>query len=64
MDESVWAGAIDTARERLMARFSIADIDKYHSNMCELGQFLLTKEIHTEAQGLYDYSTSFVAQFL
>jgi len=55
IDSKLWAGAVDTAQERLKERFGIKDIHAHYDKMCELGQYLLADKIQAEAQGLYDY---------
>ena len=55
IDEGVWQGAVDTAKERLQVQFGLQDIGQHYGNMCALGKHLLEQEIHKEAQGLYDY---------
>ena len=56
VDEFVWAAAMTSAKEQLVADFIITStLEEYYATMCKVGQQLLADELHRRCQGLYDY---------
>ena len=58
IDDTIWSGAIDTAKARVEEKFSICSLDEHYIGMCALGKSLLVQELTKEAQGLYDFRAS------
>jgi len=56
IDESLWSGAMETARGQVKQEYFIpGGLDAYYSKMCKPGQLLLAGELHRRAQVVYDY---------
>jgi len=55
IDETIWQGAMSTAKHEFNKEQDVEDLNKLYSSMCKVSRSLLTQELHRRAQRLYDY---------